>query len=68
MRKLIYLACPYTHSDHYMMVARWFAVNAAAAKLMAKGGLIYSPNIPHPPHSRGIAWHLTSGMGFLEGI
>jgi hypothetical protein len=47
--ELIYLAVPYTHKDHFMMVARSLLANKVAAKLMAKGKYIFSPiSYTHP--------------------
>ncbi len=42
-KKLIYLACPYSHDDPGVRLARFDAVNKAAAKLMSKGEFVYSP-------------------------
>lgn len=42
-KRLTYLACPYSHKDRYMMVARHLLVNRFAAKLMAEGHFVFSP-------------------------
>jgi len=41
--ELTYLACPYTHKDRYVRVARWIAANTAAAKLMVEKQYVFSP-------------------------
>jgi Domain of unknown function (DUF1937) len=41
--QLTYLACPYSHPDRAVRVARFEAANRAAAKLMAAGELVFSP-------------------------
>jgi nucleoside 2-deoxyribosyltransferase len=41
--KKIYLACPYSHKDPKVRKDRFERVNALAAKLMAKGFLVFSP-------------------------
>ena len=40
---MIYLATPYTHRDRAVMLARFRAVNKAAAALMSQGLHIFSP-------------------------
>ena len=40
---MIYLATPYTHRDRAVMLARFRAVNKAAAQLMAQGLNVFSP-------------------------
>jgi hypothetical protein len=40
---LVYLATPYSHPDPEVRLRRFHAVNLLAAKLMAKGLLIFSP-------------------------
>lgn len=42
-KKLVYLACPYTHENRWVMVARFEAANIVSAKLMADGEYIFSP-------------------------
>jgi hypothetical protein len=43
MIKLSYLAAPYSHKEHYMQVARFWAINAVAADYMRRGEYIFSP-------------------------
>lgn len=46
---LVYLAAPYTHSSAYIRVARFEAVTRAAAMLVKKGRVVYSPiTMTHP--------------------
>lgn len=53
---LIYLACPYSHKEHYMLVARHLMVNKVTANLMSKGMYIYSPiSHSHPVAESGEA-------------
>lgn len=64
-KRLTYLACPYTHKDHYMMVARYLAVNRFAAKLMGEDGrFVFSPiSHTHPIAEQG---KLPRGWEFWE--
>lgn len=64
-KELIYLACPYTHKDHAVMVARFEAVNRVAAKLMGEGKYIFSP-ISHT-HPIAEAGTLPRGWDYWEG-
>ena len=43
MKPIIYLACPYTHEDRAIRLARFAAVNRAAGRLMALGNVVFSP-------------------------
>ena len=43
MKKLIYLATPYSHPDQKIREERFRIVNYMAGKLMSKGDIIYSP-------------------------
>lgn len=62
--KLIYLACPYSHADHAVMVDRWNSVNKVAAKLMSDGHYIFSPI----SHTHPIAEHgLPRGWEYWKG-
>lgn len=63
--ELIYLACPYSHSDQSVMEQRFLIVNQVAAKFMAEGKFIYSP-ISHT-HSIAKAGSLPRGWDFWEG-
>lgn len=40
---MIYLACPYSHPDPSVREARFRAANGAAAWLMARGEIVFSP-------------------------
>ncbi len=51
MRKIIYLASPYSHPDAQVMQARCKAAQKAAAKLMQDGNTVISPIA----HSHGVA-------------
>ena len=42
-RPLVYLACPYSHPARIVREARWRQANRAAAELMARGLLVFSP-------------------------
>jgi len=42
-KPLVYLACPYSHPDRSVRVARFQAVNKVAARLMGEGQFIFSP-------------------------
>jgi hypothetical protein len=49
MSKIIYLAGPYTHSNKHIKEARYEAITRAAAKLVVKGYIVYSPiTMTHP--------------------
>lgn len=61
-KPLIYLASPYSHANPDVMKARFDAVCAAAAKLMAAGHLIFSP-IAHT-HPIGLAGKLPTNWDF----
>lgn len=65
MKKLTYLATPYTHKDHYMMVARHLVVNHVAADLMNQGYYIFSP-ISHT-HPIAEAGKLPRGWEYWQG-
>lgn len=66
MKKLlIYLACPYSHPSHDIMVDRFNAVNKAAAKLMGEGQYLFSP-ISHT-HPIAECGELPRGWDFWEG-
>lgn len=65
-RPLIYLACPYTHQDRAVRVARFEAANLAASKLMREGHYVFSP-ISHT-HPIAEAGGLPLGWDFWEGF
>jgi nucleoside 2-deoxyribosyltransferase len=63
-RKKIYLACPYSHEKGGIRSMRFDLVNAAAAKLMREGYLVFSPiSHTHPIAERG---DLPKGWDFWE--
>ena len=48
-RGIIYLACPYTHSDSRVREERFQAATRAAATLVRQGLIVYSPiTMTHP--------------------
>lgn len=63
-KRLTYLACPYSHKERYMMVARHLLVNRFAAKLMAEGHFVFSP-ISHT-HPIADEQNLPRGWEFWE--
>jgi hypothetical protein len=65
IKELVYLACPYSHKDHKVMVSRFEAVNKVAADLMGKGQYIFSP-ISHT-HPIALAGFLPHGWDYWEG-
>lgn len=64
-KELVYLACPYSHADYCVKLARFDAVNLAAAKLMKQGMYVFSP-ISHS-HPIGEAGSLPGDWQFWEG-
>ena len=64
MKKLVYLACPYSHSNPLVRVARFEAVTAVAVKLLADGHLVFSP-ITHA-HPMAEVGNLPRGWDFWE--
>lgn len=65
MNEFIYLATPYTHTNHQIMVARFNMVNKVAAKLMSEGKYIFSP-ISHS-HPIAEAGDLPRGWQYWAG-
>lgn len=61
---MIYLASPYTHSDHAVMEQRFDAACRAAGKLMAEGHVVFSP-IAHT-HPIAVRCELPRGWNFWE--
>lgn len=59
---MIYLASPYTHSDHEVMEQRFDAACRAAGKLMAAGHVVFSP-IAHT-HPIAVRCELPRGWDF----
>jgi Domain of unknown function (DUF1937) len=48
-KPIIYLACPYTHEDPALRDARFHQATRAAARLIEKGEIVYSPiTMTHP--------------------
>jgi len=48
-KPLVYLACPYSHPDKWVRVARFEAVNKMAGTLLNKGLSVFSPiSMSHP--------------------
>jgi hypothetical protein len=46
---IIYLACPYTHTDFSVMEARYKLANDFAAQLIGAGSIVFSPiTMTHP--------------------
>jgi hypothetical protein len=49
VRRIIYLACPYTHPDSKVREQRFHAATTAAAVLITRGYIVYSPiTMTHP--------------------
>jgi nucleoside 2-deoxyribosyltransferase len=47
--KILYLACPYTDPDHMVRLERFNFATQAAASLIAKGHIVFSPiTMTHP--------------------
>ena|ERR1700722_17277996 len=47
--EIIYLACPYTHAESEVMEERYKSATSAAAKLIEKGHVVFSPiTMTHP--------------------
>jgi nucleoside 2-deoxyribosyltransferase len=49
----IYLACPYSHKDQYIINERFHLVNKKAAEIMEQGHIVFSPI----SHSHPISEH-----------
>lgn len=65
MRKLIYLAVPYSHPDPAVREARFHEANRIASQLMRDGHYVFSP-ISHT-HPIALAGGLPTGWDFWEG-
>ena len=65
-RPLVYLAIPYSHDDVAVQDERFELANRAAAALMAKGHIVYSPiSHCHPIAKAGklpVEWEYWKGM------
>lgn len=66
--ELTYLACPYSHKDRFVRVARWIAANKAAAKLMSAGQYVFSPISHTHPIEEASEGKLPMGWEFWEGF
>lgn len=64
--ELIYLACPYTHKERYVRVARWIAVNHIAARMMAAGEYVFSPISHTHPIAEASDGKLPVGWDYWE--
>jgi hypothetical protein len=42
-KRLSYIACPYSHKEYYITVARFLAVNRFAAEIISTDHLVFSP-------------------------
>jgi hypothetical protein len=61
---IAYLACPYSHSDPAVRLARFEAANRAASRLMLAGEMVFSPiSQNHPIIAAG---GLPCGWDFWE--
>jgi hypothetical protein len=65
--RLSYLACPYTHKDHAVMVDRFQKANKASARYMANGEYIYSPISHTHPIAEAAEGTLPRHWDFWEG-
>lgn len=65
--ELSYLAAPYSHKEHYMLVARFLAINAVASKLMADGKYIFSPISHTHPIAEASNGKLPRGWEYWNG-
>ena len=66
MKKLAYLATPYTSNDPVVKEERFQRVNRVAAKLMAKGEYIFSP-ISHT-HPIAVVGDLPGNWEYWDGF
>ena len=66
-KNLCYLAAPYSHKEHYMLVARFILINRVAAKLMAEGNYIFSPISHTHPIAEASNGILPRGWEYWEG-
>jgi len=62
--KKVYLATPYSHMNPDVQQARFAAVNAVAARMMADGLLVFSP-ISHT-HPIALAGNLPKGWDYWQ--
>jgi hypothetical protein len=66
--ELTYLACPYSHKERYVRVARWIAANQVAAKLMIAKQYVFSPISHTHPIEEASEGKLPMGWDFWEGF
>ena len=66
MKKIIYLACPYSHTDPEIREFRFRQVNEAASRLMKMGKIVFSP-ISHT-HPIALAGDLPLGWDYWESF
>jgi hypothetical protein len=65
--KLSYLASPYSHSDHSVMVDRFNRVSKVAAKYMSNGEYVFSPIAHTHPIAEASNGTLPRDWKFWEG-
>ena len=69
---MIYLACPYSHSDPAVRDTRFREANRAAAALMEEGHVVFSPlSMSHPIEAHmdtihDTAWWMRIDLAFME--
>ena len=66
MSELTYLAAPYSHPDTRVRWERYRQINQAAAFLMQRGQLVYSP-ISHS-HAIAVEHNLPTGWDYWERL
>jgi nucleoside 2-deoxyribosyltransferase len=73
MRRIIYLAGPYTHPDPFVRENRYAALTKKAAELMMDGHIVFSPITHlHPvdaymrPETRDTDWWFALDEPFME--
>jgi hypothetical protein len=66
LKPLTYLACPYSHADRAVRIARFNAANKAAGDLMKRGHIVFSP-ISHT-HPIAEECELPKGWDFWESF
>jgi Domain of unknown function (DUF1937) len=64
-REIIYLACPYSHPDINIRIARFRAANEAAFSLIQKGRIVYSP-ISHSHSIEAVTKHVQATEYWLS--
>ena len=69
---MIYLACPYSHPDPAVRLARFDAANKATAHLMETGHIVFSPlSHSHPVEQfmaeiHDTAWWMRQDLAFMD--